>query len=883
MDPRTNGLQAQRLRTNLLDSPLGIDDPTPEFSWHLQASHPSQRQGAYRVQVSGSGTDEPLWDSGRIDHPLPFGIRYDGPRLESAHAYSWRVQVWDHEDRSGGWSEAAGFETGMLDPDRWRADWVTAEGDHSHPIYLRGTLDLDSPVVRARAYASALGWYRLFVNGDDLTGSALVPRYTPYSEIVEYQVYDVTDVFKPGKNIVGMAIADGRFRGHQGFFDRRKVYGKRLAGFLQVELELLDGTTRTWTTDHRWAAGPGRITSSDPKLGERADLRIRDSDWIEQPDAPSRFTRAELLPPHSRRLVAEEVPRVKDVATFTPRVWRSPAGRQLVDLGQNIAGVLRLRLRGAAGTTVRLTFGEALTPEGEFDPHWIIQNPKKPWYQRDEVVLDGTDQWWQPWFTIHGFRYVEIEGLDHDLTADDVVGIALSSDLDDAGTFAASDDRLTRLWQNVYWSTRSNFTDTPTDCPTRERSGWTGDIQVFAPTATGMVDSQAFLRRYLRNVAIEQKPNGNVSPWVPSERSGEVGLIPRLVSDFLGNSVGWGDVAVLTPWDVYRFYGDRTVLERQYESMRRWVDRLARHARRRGPQRWFAHRVGRLEPYILDSGFHWGEWLRPGESFPSNFLDGTLHGAALATAYFERSTRTLADAAGVLGRRDDAARYRSLADTVREAWRAAFLRDGGRRIGRDLQDDYVRALAFGLLDADEKTHAANRLAELIQEADVHLATGFLSTPMLLTVLCENGHRELAFRLLFQDTAPSWLYQVERGATTIWETWEGHDETGRARESHNHYALGSVAGWMREKLLGVSPLEGGYRRIKVAPVVGGGLTWVAGSVATPFGDVTCRWETTPSGGTLNIGVPAGAEAQVHLPGVYRNVGSGEWAFTWESDS
>ena len=860
-------MKAHRLRTNSLAAPVGIDDPTPELSWWLESTEREVLQAAYRIEVMRDGRT--VWDSGRTAGGQPFGIRYAGEPLDSATEYAWRVQVWDDRDRTDGWSEPSTFETGMLDPARWSAKWVTGPKSDA-PLYLRGELHLPAPVVKARAYVSALGWYRLFVNGEDHTGSSLVPRYTPFAHIVEYQVYDVTQAFHEGANSIRMVVADGRFRGRQGFFDRREVYGTRLAGFVQVEVELADGTTLTWSSDQTWAAGTGRITSSDPKLGERVDLRVA--------EGGVRFAPVELLPEHPRRLVAEEVPRVTDVRTFAPRVWRSPAGKQLVDLGQNIAGVLRIRLAGVAGSIVRMTFGEALTPEGEFDPNWIIQNPKKPWYQRDEVILDGSDHWWQPWFTIHGFRYVEVEGLERDLTPDEVVGIALSSDLDDAGTFEASDARLTQLWSNVYWSTRSNFTDTPTDCPTRERSGWTGDIQVFAPTATGMVDAQAFLRRYLRNVAIEQKPNGNVSPWVPSERSGEVGFLPNLVNDFLGNAVGWGDVAVLTAWDVYRYYGDTTVLERQYESMRRWVDRLARQARMPGPQRWFSKRVGRLEKYVLDSGFHWGEWLRPGESFPGNFLDGTLHGAALATAYFEHSARTLADAADVLGRGTDAGHYRQLADSGRAAWRAAFLRGG--RIGRDLQDDYVRALAFGLLDSSERPAAVARLVELIEAAGDHLATGFLSTPMLLTVLCDNGRADVALRLLFQDSAPSWLFEVERGATTIWETWEGIDESGHAHESLNHYALGSVAGWMRERLLGLTPLAPGYERIGVTPTITDELDWAAGSVTTPFGDVTCRWERTSSGGTLDLTIPAGATARVRLPdAVVTEVGSGRWSLPW----
>jgi alpha-L-rhamnosidase len=878
-------LVATHLRTNDFTAPLGIGDDRPEFTWHLVGDGRNLAQTAFQVHVAlDEDFDDALqWDTGSVAGARPFGLRYSGTALQSATQYWWRVRVWDQDGRRGAWSETASFETGILDPERWQAKWITARSDAvpaTAPIYLRGELVLSAPVVRGRAYASALGWYRLFVNGGDLTGPALVPRYTPYNEVLEYQVYDVTDHLHPGKNIMGMAVGDGRFRGQVSFFERREVYGTRLAGFLQLELELADGTTVRWATDESWAAGPGRITESDPKHGEKVDLRVPDNDWLVHDAPPSRFAPADVLPPHPRQLIAEEVPRVTHFDSFTPRTWRSPAGKQLVDLGQNLAGVLRIRLTGEAGTTVRLTFGEVLTPEGEFDPDWIIQNPKKPWFQRDQVILDGSEHWWQPWFTIHGFRYVEIEGLTEDLVPEDVEGIALSSDLDRAGSFSASDSRLTQLWSNVYWSTRSNFTDTPTDCPTRERSGWTGDIQVFTPTATGMVDSRAFLKRYLRNLAIEQKDNGNVSPWIPSERSGNVSFGPRFLGDFLGNSVGWGDAAVMTPWDIYRYYGDEDVLRTQYDSMRKWVDRLERSARRRGFQRWFSPRIGNDEQYILDSGFHWGEWLRPGEHVPWSFFDGLLHGAGLATAYFEHSSRLLSKAAEILGRSADAARYRRLADSVRQAWRTAFVKADGRRIGRDLQDDYVRAIAFDLLTVDERQNASARLVELIEGAGFHLGTGFLSTPMLLSALVDTGHEDVAFRLLLQDTAPSWLFEVEQGATTIWETWQGYDKHGRAKESHNHYALGSVAGWMREQLAGITPIAPGYEHIGFRPVVGGSLTFVESSVETPYGLASIRWDVSEADGRVEVTVPAGSRATVTLPDeTIHEVGSGKWTFSW----
>ena len=877
-DEALDNVRVSNLRVNARETPRGIDTRAPEFSWNLDSSRAGVLQIGWQLQLRREGSTDVFWDSGENDGDQPFGHLYSGSPLRSSTTYLWRVRI---RDESGAWSEWSGevlFETGILDASEWAGQWVTAQDDTAGALYLRGPALLPEKIDRARLYVSSLGWHRLFVNGVDHTGPALVPRFTPFGKEIEYQMYDVTDSLRPGENVVAVAVGDGRYRGRLGIFDRRNAFGETLAAMTQLVVQSGDREL-TFVSDSSWRGGSGRITQTDPKHGEHADLRIAEDDWVSGSTAPHRLSPVRILPAPPVRLVAEQVERVTAVARFRPRVWRSPEGAQLVDLGQNIAGIVRLRVSGPAGRAVRMTFSEVLDPDGELDVDWILHNPKKPWRQRDEVILDGTERWWQPWFTIHGFRYVQIDGLDDELSADDVEGIALSTDVGTAGSFTASDERLSQLWRNVLWSTRSNFVDTATDCPTRERSGWTGDIQVFAPTATGILDSQAFLRRYLRSVSLEQRPNGNIPPWIPSERTGNAGPLTHVVSEVLGNSVGWGDVAVLTPWDLYRYYGDSSTLERQYRSMQLWVRRLARAARRPGASRLLSRRFGEHEKFILDSGFHWGEWLRPGEGFA--MLDGTLHGAALATAYFERSSRTLSAVADVLGRDHDRVRYLELAERVRTAWRAAFVSDGGRRIGEDKQDDYVRALTFGLLSEDEKPRATKRLAELIRAAGTHLATGFLSTPLLLSALRENGQADLAMRVLLQTTTPSWLGQVERGATTIWETWDGgYEEAGRARASHNHYAFGAVAGWLREELAGISPASPGYRRIRIEPLVTEYLDWVDASVQTPYGEIRSRWQGTPHNGRLEAVIPAGTTVEIVTPdGVTTRSGSGRITVAW----
>jgi alpha-L-rhamnosidase len=857
-------LAPRTLRTDLRTSPIGIDSDCPEFSWTPADEGPAQDAYEIELWTETASADLPTWRSGVIASPRPFAARYAGPALASATIYHWRVRV-HAAGAVSPWSEAAAFEMGLLAASDWEAAWIAepprSKGSPARTQYFRRDLHLAGPVRRARIYASALGWYRLFVNGVDQTGPDLVPRWTPLDEVVEYQVYDVTDALVAGRNVLGVVVAEGRYRGALGTFAKSEVYGDRLATIVQLEVEYADGTTRTFGSDSSWQVGTGRIVIADPKKGERIDARIPEVDWLAdaEPWAP-----AHTLPPHPRRLIAEEVDRVTQVGTFTATVSRTPSGVQLLDFGQNFNGYARVRLDGPTGRTVVIRYSEVLTPEGELEMDYLEYASSKDWFQRDEVILDGTALDYTPSFTIRGFRYVTVEGLDADLTSEDVLGVEVATPLPVIGEFHASDPRLEQMERTTMASLRANFSDTATDCPTRERTGWTGDVQVFAPTAAIMVDSDAFLRRYLRNLALEQDADGRLPNWIPSETSDFSWSLRDRALSFVRSSVGWGDAAVLVPWTLYQYYGDEEVLRRQWDSAKAWVEQLERRARKSGISRRFGRRVGRLEKYIVDTGYHYGEWLRPGENAASTFRDNVLRPpAALATAYYALSSGVLAQMASVLGRQRDAARWATVADRTREAWRAAFVADGGAHIADDRQDDYVRALAFDLLLPEQRPVAAARLAELVEQAGDHLGTGFLSTPLLLQALSENGHTDVAYRVLLQETAPSWLGQLNRGATTWWETWEGYEENGHAKVSHDHYTFGSVTRWLHEHVAGLRPLDAGYRRFLVAPSVGGGLTSASSSVETPYGRAASAWSLEGGTLTLTVTVPPGATAEVRV--------------------
>ncbi|AFR49449.1 alpha-L-rhamnosidase [Gordonia sp. KTR9] len=719
-------------------------------------------------------------------------------------------------------------------------------------------------VRTARLRASALGWYRAFVNGDDQTGPALVPRWTPFDQYVEFQDYDVTTTLVTGNNRIGLVLGDGRYRGGLGAFQHDSVYGDRLAGWAQLTIEYVDGTRDEYVTDTTWKVGAGPIVRSDPMAGEVVDLRVPSA--LDPATVIGGFPHAAVTPSGARQLIAEEVERVTEIGRLSAAsIIRTPSGKQLVDFGQNASGVVRIRLSGPPGRVVRLNHGEIKGADGELDIKYLTPFrawPHKP--QTDQVTLDGRTMWWQPWFTIHGFRFVEVEGLDANLTSEDIEFVVLSTALEETGSFTASDPRLQKLYENVRWSMRSNFTDTPTDCPTRERSGWTGDAQVFAAAGTVFADIDAYFRRFLRNLAAEQLPDGRMPIYAPAEASEFSGGMAR-TTRMLSGSAGWGDAIVLIPWTLYSYYGDTTVLESSYPAAQRWIDFLGNRAA--APSRRKRGRRGRVsahhEQFIVEKGFDWGEWMRPGESFLSSAVDSFRRsGATVATAYYEHSARVLGKIAGVLERTDDERRYTDLADSIRLAWREAYLGPDGR-IGIDRQDDYVRALAFGLLDEQERPAAAARLAGLVIAADYHLGTGFLSTPMLLDTLRDNGYADVAYRLLLQETTPSWLDQVNRGATTTWETWEGYTKRGSAANSHNHYSFGAVARFLVEHVAGVAPGKAGFETIEFRPGLESGLTSAAAAVGTPRGTASIAWRKTVGHFSVHVVVPPGALGKLEI--------------------
>ena len=856
----------------------------PALCWWLPDG--AAVQHAYRLR-----TDDGL-DTGRVDGrdqlfvPLPV---FDRPRRSAAA----RVKVWTDLGESE-WSEPVQLESDLLDEADWSARWIGPAEDErlsagswpaagSRPAYWLRTA-FDVPVSgRARLYITALGLYEAFLDGRRVGDVELAPGYTQYRARVQYQAYDITPLVPAGRHVLAVLLADGWYRGQVGLPRAADQYGRDLALRAQLEVRTGAGWQVVAGSDPGWRVARSHITAADLISGQREDQRGRQSEvhhagfddrgWS---GAVARDVEVAIV-----RSVAPPVRRIEEIRPVAMRPVRD--GRAfVVDFGQNFSGWVRLARPGPASGRVTLSYGEWLDRDGDLTTaHLDVDLPvvpePLPLGQVDEVVPGSGGTVFEPRFTTHGFRYVRIEGHPGPLAGDDVTGVVVHSDLRRIGWFSCSDERINRLHDAVVWSLRSNVCDIPTDCPQRERAGWTGDWQVFAPTAAYLYDVLAFTRKWLGDVVLDQRADGcvaNMSPCAPAEGfDGPLGG--------LHGSAGWGDVVVSAPWDLYQAYGDRSLLREMWEAMTAWVRFAAAVAAGgRHPDRAAARPdPAGHERYLWDTGFQFGEWMEPGtviDDFPA-FTRADK--SEVATAYLHRSATTVVRVAEVLGLPEDqGCPYRAIAEGSLEAWRREFIRDDGT-LAVQTQASHVRALAFGLVPPGLRTAVAGRLAELVGEAGGHLATGFLSTAYLLPVLAEAGYLDLAYELLRQDTAPSWLTMVDRGATTMWEDWDGVDSGGVPHGSLNHCSKGAVATFLHRYVAGLRPVEPGYRTFEVRPRPGGGITWASTGHVGPFGQIDVTWRVEDGSMELDLNVPGGSTATVVMPGAEpHDVGPGRHQWT-----
>ncbi|MCW5942175.1 MAG: family 78 glycoside hydrolase catalytic domain [Fimbriimonadaceae bacterium] len=829
------------LRTESMREPLGLGAAVPRLSWKLDDDRQGARQSAYRI-LAADPNGHALWDSGRVDSDASIHVPWGGAPLASRAAVEWRVKVWDQDGEESGWSAPARFELGLLHNRDWAgASWISnppAADDDSQPApYFRGEFALLSHPRRARLFATALGAFEIEINGTRVGEDVLVPGWTEYATRVPTVTYDVTDLVREGANAIGAIVGDGWYCGYLGFANHRQHYGKfpEFAAILEVEDDR--GAVVRVVTDGAWRTGFGAIRKSDLYHGETHDATLEPHGWSEAGFEATDWVAATARPIDADKplLVPKQGPAVRRTEQLAPISRAEPApGVFVYDFGQNFAGRARLRLNAPRGTTVRLRHAEMLEKDGT-----LYTANLRSARATDEYVCAGTgDETFEPRFTFHGFRYLEVTGLVEPPSCDDVTGVVLHTDLEKSGSFSCSSELVNRLQGCIEWGLRSNFLEVPTDCPQRdERLGWTGDAQVFVSTACLNRDVEAFFEKWMTDMRDAQ----------------EDGAFPHFAPTLDRNwnaSAAWADAGVIVPWTIYERYGDRRILEDNLDAMAAWVDWQTRHCDEKGvPQH---------------TGF--GDWLAIDAPNPGRAPTPTK---LIAGAYYAHTADLVARAASVLGRDDIVAKYREVHAAAVRTFRHEWTSAGGRVVG-NTQTGYLLALGFDLLPEELRPIALRHLVDDIAERGWHLSTGFVGTPFLNPVLTRFGREDVAFRLLLQETYPSWLYPVLQGATTVWERWNSytheHGFGDAGMNSFNHYAYGAIGTWMVETVagLGLDPEFPGYKRLRLRPKPGHGITHAEATLETPYGTARAGWRIEGDRLTIEGRVPPNATALLTLP-------------------
>lgn len=829
-------MKAIKLKTERLVNPLGIDIKQPSLSWICKDGI---TQTAYEIEAVSDGRI--IWNSGKVSTNKMQVIF--GEVLESKQRVSWKVRLWDEADTVREWSEEAFFEAGILDAAQFVAKWINPElvSDpciHMPASYLQTTFK--APLgSQARLYITCHGLYEAYLNGLRVGDFVLAPGSDTYNKKLTYQTYDVTELVKEGKNDVQVILGDGWYRSCSGVDGERNLFGEDIALYFQLEV---DGVP-VCISDEKWqATQDGPIRENDMQQGEIYDARKESlKSWHEVKVQDFQIT-------HFKG--SNSVP-VVEQERFAGKIMITPNGETVIDYGQNLAGYVEFTVDAKEGQTLIMTHGESLDENGNFTIE-NFQDRKRhkegEIKQRVELICRNGRNHYKSKFTIWGFRYAKIE-TDIDLATATFTSIAVYSNMEQTGSFQCSNEDVNQLVCNSIWSMKSNFCDMPTDCPTRERAAWTGDMGIFIETGLFFADCYPVVRKWLSECRLNQYDDGKLAIIAPPNNP------MSQYAGMLASSVGWGDASIIVPYTLYKRFNDVRILEENYEMMQGWYGFLENRAKQINEQ----NPIEKENPYAMytiDSGVDFGEWCEPGVSAMAAMSKPQYK---VATAYFARSGRMLAEIAEVLGRSEDAAHYRDTAENAAKAFHFVATENG--KIHSDRQAEYVRAIAFDLLSEEEVKAAAAELNGKIIENDYHLNTGFISTPSLCSVLAKYGYQETAYRLLLQDTMPGWLYEVKKGATSIWETWDGINEKGEVSASLNHYSYGAVCGWL---FAGVCGIQVENDRIKIAPQPHKLLGYAKAVYQSSMGEIVSAWKYEQDQFFYEITVPANAKAEVCLP-------------------
>jgi alpha-L-rhamnosidase len=840
-------VQVQNLVTENLTNPIGLDITRPQFSWQLTSPKRNVLQTAYELRVGNDPKElsrgKSTWSTGKITSDQSILVPYNGEALASGKRYYWQVRVWDNAGQASAWSAPAFWQMALLKSSDWTAQWIVPgfEEDslRASPLF-RKEFNSKKKVKSAMAYVTAHGLYEAQINGKKVGDAYLTPGWTSYNKRLQYQVYDVTDLIKTGNNAIGVTLANGWYRGNLVWEGRKDLYGKDIALLFQLNITYTDGTTESIVTDESWKSSTGAIRYSEIYHGETIDARLEKKGWAVAGYDDKTWSGVNKADFSKEVLVATYNELVKKHETFKPvRIFKTPAGEQVIDFGQNLVGWVVLKANGKAGDKITLSHAEVLDKAGNF----YTTNLRKAKAEDTYILKGGEEETFEPNFTWHGFRFLKVEGYPGELKPENFTAVALYSDIKPIGSFTSSNKMINQLQHNIEWGLKGNFLDVPTDCPQRdERLGWTGDAQVFFRTASFLRDVDNFFNKWMKDVAADQFANGAV-PHV----------VPNVLGDNDGGSAGWADVSTIIPWNMYLAYGDKRILENQYPSMKAWV----------------GYMTSQSTNNLWNKGFHFGDWLFYSLGDDPDGRSAITNKYLIAQCFYAYSTQLLIKAATVLGKTEDIATYTALLARVKDAFVKEYTTPNGTTVS-NTQTSYVLALQFDMLPEALRQQAADRLVNNIKQYNNHLTTGFLGTPYLCHVLSRFGHSDVAYTLLLQETYPSWLYPVKMGATTIWERWDGQKTDGSFQtpgmNSFNHYAYGAIGDWMYRVMVGLDTEEGavGYKKITIKPHIGKAFTQAAASYITRYGKLSSGWKIDNGQLTLEVEVPANTTATIYVP-------------------
>lgn len=844
------------LETEYRINPIGIDEAHPAFSWKLKSTENGTMQKSYRITVSKDG--ELLWDTGVVKTDRSLYIPYEGAELLPRSRYAVRVAIVDQRGECAG--AECFFETGLMSHENFKARWIThGFEDNLEPcaVFVKD-FAVGKEIARARAYVSALGLYAMTLNGDRVGDARFTPGWTSYQRRLQYQTYDITDQLKES-NRLEITVANGWYKGILGFYGQGNHYGTRTALIAQIEITYADGTVDEILTDGTWRSTTAQRRYSEIYHGEVIDYTSPAQEEV--PARPYDYAKDIL------------VTQVNDPVRITQRVGAkkliiSPKGERIIDFGQNLAGVVEARLCCPKGTKITVAHAEALDENGNF-----YTTNLRTAKATDTFVCSGGEDVFLPEFTYHGFRYIRIDGLE-EIDISCFTACVLHTDCKRTGTFSCSNEDINQLWSNIDWTMRSNFLDIPMDCPQRdERLGYTGDTEIFLPTAVFHRNLALFFRKWLRDLQVEQTDAFGV---------------PLSVPDILRTNACvsiWHEAAAIVPWVIWQTYGDKRVLEEQYDSMRR----SAAYTRR------LAGETGLLQS---ENSSQFGDWVaidapkgpfrRPPEGLMYPSMDEKAGGTdshLIGNVYYLYSIDIMAKTAAVLGLDGDAAEYRALYNEVLAKFRAEYITPAGRLVS-DTQTAAALVLYFNLLEEKDRQRVVDRLTLNLIKTQKHLRTGFVGTQYITHALSQNGLHDLAGDILFKDDCPSWLYSIRLGATTIWELWDGVNPDGSFNlfemNSLNQFGFASIGDWLHKELCGITALEPGYKKSRIAPNLVKGITSVNATYETVYGPISCAFSCEKGHICADIHVPENTTAVICLPEREETaVGSGDYHFEYET--